>query len=67
MPNKHIRSKSQGMVSYIFLNKDVAEWIGHNNLRMMLQGADDSEKTRNIVTTLGGVDSYEKARITLYI
>ena len=38
----------------IFLAKDVAEWIGHDNSSVMLRSIDDDEKIRNIVDTLDG-------------
>ena len=37
-----------------FLAKDVADWIGHQNARMMISKIDDSEKGVNNVYTLGG-------------
>jgi len=38
----------------LFLAKEVAEWIEHSNVSMMLQTIDDDEKVVNIVYTLGG-------------
>lgn len=38
----------------LFLAKDVAEWIGHSNSRMMLASVDDDEKVVRIVYTPGG-------------
>lgn len=38
----------------LFLAKDVANWIGHSNSRMMLQSVDDDEKVVNNAYTLGG-------------
>ena len=38
----------------LFLAKDVAIWIEHSNVSMMLNKVDDDEKVINIVYTLGG-------------
>lgn len=38
-----------------FLAKDVAEWIGHSNSRMMLQYVDEEEKVVRSAYTHGGV------------
>ena len=38
----------------LFLGKDVAEWIEHSAVHMMLKKIDEDEKVRNIVSTLGG-------------
>lgn len=38
----------------LFLAKDVADWIEHSAVHMMLKKVDDDEKVRNIVSTLGG-------------
>ncbi|MFJ7700037.1 phage antirepressor [Lysinibacillus fusiformis] len=39
----------------LFLAKDVADWIGHSNTRMMLKSVDDEEKVVNNVYTPGGL------------
>lgn len=38
----------------LFLAKDVAEWIGHSNSRVMLDSVDENEKVVRNVYTLGG-------------
>lgn len=38
----------------LFLAKDVSEWIGHSNQRMMLKNIDEEEKVVNNAYTLGG-------------
>lgn len=38
----------------LFLAKDVAEWIEHSDVSMMLKKVDEDEKVTNIVCTLGG-------------
>ena len=38
----------------LFLAKDVANWIGHSNPRMMLKSIDEDEKVVNNAYTLGG-------------
>lgn len=38
----------------LFLAKDVAEWIEHSNVSMMLNKVDEDEKVLNNVCTLGG-------------
>lgn len=38
----------------LFLAKDVAKWIEHSDVSMMLKSIDDEEKVTNIVCTLGG-------------
>lgn len=38
----------------LFLAKDVAEWIEHSDVSMMMRSVDDSEKVTNNVCTLGG-------------
>ncbi|MGL4655725.1 MAG: phage antirepressor [Sarcina sp.] len=38
----------------LFLAKDVANWIEHSNLTMMLRNIDEDEKVLNNVYTLGG-------------
>ena len=38
----------------LFLAKDVAEWIEHTDVSMMLKKVDEDEKVTNIVCTLGG-------------
>ncbi len=38
----------------LFLAKDVAEWIEHTDVSMMLKKVDEDEKGTNIVCTLGG-------------
>ena len=38
----------------LFLAKDVAAWIEHTNVSVMLRSIDDDEKGLNIVYTLGG-------------
>ena len=38
----------------VFLAKDVAEWIGHSDVSMMVKGIDSEEKGTSIVCTLGG-------------
>lgn len=38
----------------LFLAKDVAAWIGHSAVHMMLKKIDEDEKVRNIVSTPGG-------------
>lgn len=41
----------------LFLAKDVAEWIGHSDVSMMLKKIDEDEKVTSIVCTLGGNQS----------
>lgn len=38
----------------LFLAKDVAEWIGHSDVSMMVKNVDEDEKVTNNVCTLGG-------------
>ena len=38
----------------LFLAKDVAEWIEHSDVSMMMRSVDDNEKVTNNVCTLGG-------------
>lgn len=38
----------------LFLARDVAEWIEHSDVSMMLKKVDEDEKVTNIVCTLGG-------------
>ncbi|WP_300902281.1 ORF6C domain-containing protein [uncultured Clostridium sp.] len=38
----------------LFLARDVAEWIEHSAVHMMMKNIDEDEKVRNIVSTLGG-------------
>ncbi|HDX9500160.1 TPA: phage antirepressor KilAC domain-containing protein [Bacillus thuringiensis] len=38
----------------LFLAKDVAIWIEHSAVHMMMKQVDEDEKVRNIVSTLGG-------------
>ena len=38
----------------LFLAKDVAAWIEHSDVSMMMRNVDDEEKVTNIVCTLGG-------------
>lgn len=38
----------------LFLAKDVAKWIEHSDVSMMLKKIDDDEKVTNIVCTPGG-------------
>lgn len=38
----------------LFLAKDVAKWIEHSNVSMMLNKVDEDEKVLNNVYTLGG-------------
>ncbi|PFO58541.1 hypothetical protein COJ81_11295 [Bacillus cereus] len=38
----------------LFLAKDVATWIEHSAVHMMMKQVDEEEKVRNIVSTLGG-------------
>ena len=40
--------------NFLFLAKDVAEWIEHSNPRSMIKTVDDDEKVVNNVYTLGG-------------
>ena len=39
----------------LFLAKDVANWIEHSAVHMMMKSVDEDEKVRNIVSTLGGI------------
>ena len=41
----------------LFLAKDVAEWIEHSDVSMMMRSVDEDEKVTNNVCTLGGVQS----------
>lgn len=41
----------------LFLAKDVAEWIDHSAVHMMLKKVDEDEKVRNNVSTPGGVQN----------
>ncbi len=41
----------------LFLTKDVAEWIEHSDVSMMLWAVGDDEKATNIVCTPGGNQS----------
>ena len=38
----------------LFLAKDVAEWIGHSDVSMMVKNVEEDEKVTNNVCTLGG-------------
>ena len=38
----------------LFLAKDVAEWIGHSDVSMMVKNVDEDENVTNNVCTLGG-------------
>lgn len=38
----------------LFLAKDVAEWIGHSDVSMMVKNVEEEEKVTNNVCTLGG-------------
>ena len=38
----------------LFLAKDVAAWIEHSDVSMMMRNVDDEEKVTNIVCTHGG-------------
>ena len=38
----------------LFKAKDVAEWIEHSDVSMMMKNIDDDEKVTNIICTLGG-------------
>lgn len=38
----------------LFLAKDVANWIDHSAVHMMIKTIDEDEKVRNIVSTLFG-------------
>ncbi|MEC2392622.1 hypothetical protein BK709_18990 [Bacillus thuringiensis serovar shandongiensis] len=38
----------------LFLAKDVAEWIGHTNLTVMMRMVEEEDKVLNNVSTLGG-------------
>ena len=38
----------------LFRAKDVAEWIEHSDVSVMLRSVDEDEKEANIVRTLGG-------------
>ena len=38
----------------LFLAKDVAEWIEHSDVSMMMRSVDDTDKVTNNVCTLGG-------------
>ena len=39
----------------LFLAKDVANWIEHSAVHMMMKNVDEDEKVRNNVSTLGGI------------